>query len=241
MVQTGVGILIQARVSSTRLPGKALLPLPLGGDVTLFEQALRRARRATLVAEVAVAMPDSPADEPLALLCQRASVRCFRGSETDVLARFHGAAQAFGFQHVVRLTADNPALDPAFIDEAVRAHLAGEADYTITEGLPLGMNVEVIRAAALALACHEAVDPAEREHVTPFVRRRPERFRLQTVPIGGYDSSLRLTVDYPTDYAFQQLLYTALGSAFQLADVGALLARYPWLAEVNSANQQLRV
>ena len=123
-----VGAIIQARVRSTRLPGKALLPLPLGGSVTLFEQVLARARRATLVDEVVVALPDTEADLPLLHLTQRAGIRTVCGSEADVLSRFHTAAATFGYETIVRLTADNPALDPSFIDDAVRAHLAATAD-----------------------------------------------------------------------------------------------------------------
>lgn len=238
-----VGAVVQARVSSTRLPGKALLPLPLGGTTTLFEQVLARARRAEMVAQVVVATTDSPADDPLAALAERAGGPVFRGSEADVLQRFALTASAFDLDIIVRLTADNPALDPHYVDEAVRAHLANAADYTLTTGLPLGMNVEVISRTALLTAAAEATDPAEREHVTPFIRRRPERFRLLTLPfaVSAEATALRLTVDYPTDYALQHLLYTTLGPGFTLADVLALAARHPWLTQINGANEQLRV
>lgn len=238
-----VGIIVQARISSTRLPGKALLALPLGGSVTLLEQVLTRARRAATVTRVVVALPDNPADDPLAALAEAGGVAVFRGPEADVLQRFALAAAAFDFDVIVRLTADNPALDPRYVDEAVRAHLANAADYTLTTGLPLGLNVEVISRAALLTAAAEATDSAEREHVTPFIRRRPERFRLLTLPleVSTEAAALRMTVDYPTDYALQQLLYTTLGPDFGLPEVLRLFAQHPWLTEINGANQQIRV
>lgn len=244
-----IGLVLQARVSSTRLPGKALLPLPLGGYITLFERVLTRAARAAaLVAleipgaetPVIVACPDTTADDALALLATTAGAAVWRGSETDVLARFQGAAAAHHLTHLVRLTADNPALDPTSVLTAVRAHLAAGADYTLTTGLPLGGNVEVISAAALAIAAAEATEPDEREHVTPFLRRHPTRFRLLTVPVTAFLPlvGLRLTVDYAADFALQHLLYTTLPPDFGLTDVAALLAEQPWLGAVNEGLEQ---
>ena len=234
-----VGAIIQARLSSTRLPGKALLPL--GGAVTLFEQVVRRARRATTVADVVVALPDSPADDALAALAATLALPAFRGSEADVLARFAATAAQFHFDVVVRLTADNPALDPAFIDAAVRAHLEAGAAYTITTGLPLGMNVEVISAPALHHAARRATAPPDREHVTPYLRQRPAEFRLQTLAVAAPPeaAALRLTVDYPSDYALLSVLYSLLGPDFDLAALLAGVGQYPWLPALNAANAQV--
>lgn len=228
-------------MGSSRLPGKTLLPLPLGGAVTLFEQILRRAGRATSVAVVVAALPDSPADDALAAIAQQRGVAVFRGSEEDVLARFAVAAALHQLDVIVRLTGDNPALDPAFVDEAIGAHRAAAADYTISTGLPLGMNIEVIGRAALDAAHAEATAPADREHVTSWLRARPDRFRLQTVALATATpqaAGLRMTVDYASDYALQQVLYTTLGPDFSLSDILDLLARHPWLAAINATNQQ---
>lgn len=237
-----IGAIVQARISSTRLPGKALLPLPLGGPTTIFEHVLRRAARATTVAEVIAALPDTEADGALVWVASDAGFDAARGPEEDVLARFHFVADCYGFDVIVRLTADNPALDPTFIDDAVRAHLADGADYTLTTGLPLGMNIEVIGRAALIRAHQEATLPFDREHVTPYLRQRPDQFRLLTLPLAAHHpeaAALRLTVDYPTDYALLSLLYSALGPGFALPDVLALLRQYPWLATLNAANEQV--
>jgi len=239
--------LIQARLGSSRLPGKSILPLPLaavGDEQTILGHVVSRARRATSVQHVMVATTTQPLDDPLAALAARLGVGVFRGDEQDVLSRFTGAlAQAGGFRAVVRLTADNPAIDPAFIDAAVAHHLATGADYTYTNGLPLGTNIEVISAQALRHASQAATQPDEREHVTPYLRRHPELFRLETLALAAPPpaAALRLTVDYPSDYALLSLLFSNLGPDFSLTDpagLPALLARHPWLAAINEANVQ---
>jgi spore coat polysaccharide biosynthesis protein SpsF len=238
---------IQARLGSSRLPGKSRLPLPLGAAGpahTILGHVVGRAQRASSISEVLVATTTQPLDDELAALASQLNVGLFRGDEHDVLGRFAGAlAQVEPAETVVRLTADNPALDPAFLDAAVAHHLATGADYTYTTGLPLGTNIEVISAAALRRAHVEATQPDEREHVTPYLRRHPELFRLETLPLAVAPAvaALRLTVDYPSDYAFLSLLFSTLGADFSLTDpagLPALLATHPWLANINGANVQ---
>lgn len=239
--------LIQARLGSSRLPGKSCLPLPLGAagdEQTILGHVVRRARRAASLGEVVVATTTQPLDDELAALASRLGAGVFRGEEHDVLGRFAGAlAQAGPAAVVVRLTADNPAFDPAFLDAAVAQHLATGADYTHTTGLPLGTNLEIISADALRRAHREATQPDEREHVTPYLRRHPELFRLETLPLAVAPAvaALRLTIDYPSDYALLSLLFSTLGPDFSLTDpagLPALLARHPWLAAINAANVQ---
>jgi spore coat polysaccharide biosynthesis protein SpsF len=243
-----VTVIIQARLGSVRLPGKSQLPLPLaatGHDAqTILGHVVRRARRATAVGEIIVATTTQPLDDELASLASRLGTRVYRGDEQDVLGRFAEAlALAPATDTLVRLTADNPAIDSALLDAAVAHHRATRADYTLTTGLPLGTNLEVLGAAALQRAHREASQPDEREHVTPYLRRHPELFQLAalalTVPPAV--AALRLTVDYPSDYALLSLLYSELGNDFSLTDpagLPALLARYPWLASINAANVQ---
>jgi spore coat polysaccharide biosynthesis protein SpsF len=242
-------VLIQARLGSSRLPGKSALPLPLsatGPEHTILGHVVRRAQRASSVQKVVVATTIQPLDTPLANLATQLGVGVFRGDEQDVLGRFAGALEQAGdVETVVRLTADNPAIDPAFIDAAVAHHRATKADYTYTNGLPLGTNIEVLSAAALLRAHREATAPDEREHVTPYLRRHPELFRLETVALAVSPAvaALRLTVDYPSDYALLSLLFTELGPDFSLTDptgLPTLLAHYPWLAGTNAANEQVR-
>jgi len=240
-------ILIQARLGSSRLPGKSILPLPLaavGDEQTILGHVVSRAQRATSVQHVMVATTIQLLDAPLVDLATRLGVSVFRGDEQDVLGRFTEALELAGdFQAVVRLTADNPAIDPAFIDVAVAHHLATGADYTYTSGLPLGTNIEVISSQALLRAHGEATQPDEREHVTPYLRRHPELFRLEMLPLAVPPAvaGLRLTVDYPSDYALLSLLFGYLGPSFSLTDLSglpALLAQHPWLGAINADNVQ---
>jgi spore coat polysaccharide biosynthesis protein SpsF len=239
--------LVQARLGSSRLPGKSRLPLPLGavGDAqTILGHVVGRARRATSIRKIIVATTKQVLDDELVTLAGRLGVGVFRGDEQDVLGRFAGAlAHAGDVQAIVRLTADNPAIDPAFLDAAVAHHLATEADYTHTTGLPLGTNLEVISTAALRRAHAEARQPDEREHVTPYLRRHPELFRLETLALAVPPAvaELRLTIDYPSDYALLSLLFTELGPGFSLTDpagLPALLAQHAWLAAINAGNVQ---
>jgi len=240
--------IIQARLGSSRLPGKSALPLPLGaaGDAaTLLGHVVGRTHRATTVEQVIVATTTQVADDELAALAGRLGAAVVRGDEHDVLARFVQALDAAGpaATTVVRLTADNPALDPAFVDAAVVHQQRTGADYTLTTGLPLGTNVEVIAVEALRRAHREASQLVEREHVTPYLRRHPDLFRLETLALSVPPAvaALRLTVDYPSDYALLSLLFEELGADFSFTDpagLPALLTRYPWLGAVNADNEQ---
>jgi spore coat polysaccharide biosynthesis protein SpsF len=202
---------LQARMSSTRLPGKVMKPL-LGEPMILRQ--LERLRRTKTLGALVVATSDDASDDPLTHQLQAEGVATHRGSLHDVLDRFSGAVAAFGpAEHVVRLTADCPLADPKVIDACVRLHVEGGFDYTANDhppSFPRGLDVEVMTAEALRLAASEATDPAEREHVTMFLYRRPERFRIGHL-VGEQDlSRLRWTVDTAADYAFVERVYGRL-------------------------------
>ena len=238
-------VIIQARMNSTRLPGKVLLPLPLDGPTTVLGHVVARARQLAIGQPVVVATTTLAGDDALVAAAQALSVPVFRGEAGDVLGRFGGALAAHEADVIVRVTADNPAIDPAFMRAAVAHHLATEADYTLTTGLPLGTNIEVINAPVLRRAVAEATRPEEREHVTPYLRRHPELFRLETLPLAVPPAvaELRLTLDYPSDYAMLSLLFSQLPADFSLTNpdgLPALLAQYPWLAHINSQNTQVQ-
>lgn len=168
---------VQARAGSTRLPGKVLQPL--AGRPLL---AFMLARLEGLPVDVlVVATSTHPRDDEVAKVAADAGVAVVRGSESDVLARFVDALDAYPADTVVRLTADCPLADPALVGQVLALHAQSGADYTsntLVRTYPDGLDVEVISAVALKAAADEATDPPEREHVTPFVYRRPERFKL---------------------------------------------------------------
>ncbi len=230
---------IQARMTSTRFPGKVMKPL-LGAPMILRQ--VERARNSALSRLLVIATSVEPSDDPLAELCRAEGLSCHRGSLEDVLGRFHGAASAHGATHAVRLTGDCPLTDPEVIDRVIRAHLDGGFDYTSNtqeRTFPDGLDVEVCRIEALARAVVEARLPSEREHVTPYLYRHPETFRLGQVKDREDHSNLRLTVDEPDDLALVEKIYQALYPAkhlFPLGDIIALLDAHPDWKLINSGH-----
>ena len=233
--------IIQARIGSSRLYGKALADI---GGRSMLARVVRRVRRARLVDRVEVATTTGAADDRIVAECGRLGVACFRGDAEDVLDRYHQAAVAARADAVVRVTADCPLIDPELIDGVVRAFLDWQPDFaanTLRRTYPRGLDTEVMTAAALARAWREARKPYERMHVTPYLYGHPEFFRLAAVAGGAVDlSSGRWTVDTPEDLEFVRTVYRRLGvdGAFWWRDVCRLLAREPSLAVVNRGVRQ---
>lgn len=228
--------IVQARMGSTRLPGKVLLPL-LGEPI--LSHILQRLQRSTVLDTIVVATSRAPADEPIATLAQNHGIPFVRGSEEDVLSRYAEAARWADAQHVVRITGDCPFVDPGVVDQLVHEHLRSHADYTsntLSRSFPHGADVEVFTREALETAAAEADQPWEREHVTPFLWSRPERFRLRNVmAVPPLDHpEYRITVDTEEDYMLARAVYETLGSnRFSLVDVIRLFDRCPWLPYIN--------
>ncbi|WP_420993403.1 cytidylyltransferase domain-containing protein [Cupriavidus sp. 30B13] len=229
--------LLQARTSSTRLPGKVLKPL-LGEPMILRQ--IERLRRARNIGRLMVVTSDSPSDDALAACCAAAGVEVFRGSLDDVLDRFYSAVRDIRPEHVVRLTADCPLADPEVIDAVIDFYLEGGYDYAsnvLPPTYPDGLDVEVFRFSVLETIWREASLPSQREHVTSFIYQHPERFRLGGLTREKDLSSLRWTVDEPSDLMFVEAVYQALygdNPAFLMADVLRLMAQRPELLEINS-------
>ncbi len=233
--------ILQARLSSTRLLGKVMLPL---AGRPMIERQFERMRRATSLERIVLATSDDVSDAPLAALCKELGVDCYRGSLTDVLDRYYQAALVFGATVVVRITGDCPLIDPQVIDKVVAARQAAGVDYAsnaIKPSYPDGLDVEVMRMSVLEAAWREAKLPSEREHVTPFIWNRPQRFSLLNVQ-GEVDlSALRWTVDTPNDYVFVCRVYDALyarNPGFRTEDVLALLRRESSLGELNAGQER---
>lgn len=228
--------ILQARMSSTRLPGKVLKPL--AGQPMILRQ-IERLGRSAHIDRLVVATSREASDDPLAETLANAGVDLFRGPLDDVLARFTGALDAFPADHVVRLTADCPLTDPAVVDATIALHLAEASDYASNTpesfAFPKGLDVEVITAPALRRAAAEATTPEEHEHVTWGVWTRPERWRIAWLKSAqANDGDIRWTVDTPDDYAFATAVYDGLYAdrpAFTSADLRAFLAERPDLAQ----------
>jgi spore coat polysaccharide biosynthesis protein SpsF len=189
---------LQARMGSSRLPGKVVAEL--GGRPALAFMLDRLARLA--VDQLVVATSTAAADARVEEVAKEKGVTVVRGPEDDVLARFIVALDAYPAMQVVRLTGDCPLMDPALVATALEVHAREGADYTsntVVRTFPDGLDVEVVTAAALREAYEEAVDPAEREHVTPFVYRRPDRYRLAGFESGDDLGAERWTLDTAAD------------------------------------------
>ena len=227
---------LQARVSSSRLPGKVLALVE--GQPMILRQ-IERLRRARRLDALIVATSTDPSDDPLAALCRTEGVAVSRGPLDDVLGRMLAAARPFAPEWLVRLTGDCPLADPALIDQVIAETRAAGADYgsnAVEPTWPDGLDVEVVRMAVLEAIAAEPRSPAEREHVTLAIHRRPERFRLLHVKSPRDLSALRWTVDEPRDLAFVRRVYAALYPGkpdFDTADILDLLARTPELLRIN--------
>jgi spore coat polysaccharide biosynthesis protein SpsF len=227
--------IIQARLGSTRLPGKVTADL---GGKPLLARMIERLRAARTLAGIVVATPDTAADAPLRALVAEIGVECFAGSERDVLSRYAEAAAVSGADPIVRLTADCPLIDPEVVDGCVETFLATpDCDYVGLGGaFPDGLDTEVIAARALAHVNREAYLRSDREHVTPYVKSRPHEFRCVTIPFPADLGSARWTVDEPRDLELVRAVFARLyrpGEVFGWRDIAALLAREPGLAAIN--------
>lgn len=226
---------VQARMSSRRLPGKVLTPLAGHPVLGLVVGRLRRAGR---VDEVVVATSTDPSDDPVAEWCEENNTRCHRGSLEDVLDRFLGAARASGATHVVRITADCPLIDPVLIDQVIAQALMEDLDYCGLAGeFPDGLDCEIMTRSALERAAAEAMLPSEREHVTPYLKRPDVSLRRGEVrPFAGLGHH-RWTLDRPEDLRFLETVL-ALSSSAALTittdELMAILGAEPSLMALNS-------
>lgn len=234
-----VAAVIQARMTSTRLPGKVLMPA--AGRPMLTHQ-IDRVRRAANVDTVCIATTVNVEDDPVAALAEREGVAVFRGSEHDVLDRFVRAAESVGAAVAVRLTGDCPLTDPALVDAVVATFRGSNppVDYatnSFPRTWPIGLDVEVASMAALRLANEEATDTYDREHVMPFLYRQPERFRIAGFPAPEDLSGYRWTLDERSDYDLLVHILEALlpdNPSFGWRDVIALLDAHPEWRTLNA-------
>jgi len=226
--------ILQARMSSTRLPGKVLMPVLREPMIVRQIERISRARR---IDRLVVATSDQPDDDVLEAALQREGIAVHRGPLDNVLARFIGALEAYPADHVVRLTADCPLTDPGLIDATIDLHLSTGADYTSNSpdgaAFPKGLDVEVITAAGLRRVAAEADSPEAREHVTWDVWNQPLRWKIAWLNAAPGEGEIRWTVDRPDDYAFVATVYDHLypkDRNFTSDDIKAFVATRPDLA-----------
>jgi spore coat polysaccharide biosynthesis protein SpsF len=208
---TGTLAIIQARMASSRLPGKVLLDIC---GKPMLERVLDRVKLARSIDNILVATTTDPSDDVLAKWCREHQVDCFRGSMQDVLDRFYQAGVTYSPRYIVRVTADCPVIDPGLIDETVLACQEIGVDFAATRlpppfhrTYPIGLDVEVSTFSALERAWREAKLPAEREHVFPYLYDQPGRFNLKILNHEPDYGSLRWTVDTADDLELIRRIY----------------------------------
>lgn len=226
--------IIQARMNSTRLPGKVMKEVcgkPLIGHL------LDRLSFAKSLGQIVVATSVSPDDDRLVRYVEFLGVKVFRGSQEDVLSRYFLAAQKYQADHVVRLTGDCPLMDPALCDAVVQTYLEKKVDYLST-GLSFaeGMSVEIVSFSALEKAHQNARLRSEREHVMPYIKNHPESFKIYILENATDDSQYRLTVDEPQDFEVIKSIFEALSlgsGVFTIEQIKAFIDQNPQIAKLN--------
>jgi len=238
--------IVQARMTSTRLPGKVLKEI-LGRPMLWYE--LERLRKIPLLDDVVVATTVNPADDLVADFCASYGANVYRGDERDVLSRYYEAAKFFKAAAVVRLTADCPLVDPALSESVIRHYIdnAPGLDYCAVDvketpcPYPRGMDTEIFPASVLSEAYAEGKTSTEREHVTIFIYSRPERYRIWRASAESDLSRYRFTVDTPEDFDLVGKIIENLypiNPCFGLGDIIRLLEENPGLKRINESIRQ---
>jgi len=235
-----IGIVIQARMGSSRLPGKVLKKI---NDMTILEYQLDRIKGSKRHQKIIVATSSNKIDDPIELLCKKKKISYFRGSEEDVLARYYECAKFFELDTIVRLTADCPFSDPDIIDDVIDHFYKNNSDYcsnTVppeTSTWPDGSDVEVFSFHALERAHFESISSEEREHVTFFFwKNKKNNFKISQLK-NAYDwSDYRFTIDYPEDYKASLLLHDEIETRNifgHLAEIISILKDRPDIKNLN--------
>ncbi|BAE52610.1 cytidylyltransferase domain-containing protein [Paramagnetospirillum magneticum] len=229
---------IEARMTSSRLPGKVLLPAQ---GRPMLARMVERLKMVPSLDGIVVATTVNATDDPIEALAAELGIGCWRGSEDDVLKRVLDAAHAFEADVIVELTGDCPLIDPAIVETCVQAYRAAGVDYLSNvqeRSFPIGMDTQVFATAILDDVARRTDDPTDHEHVSLYIYRHPELYSLKNVaaPPELRDPELRLTLDTPQDYQLIDQVFAALlpqGPGFALGDILALLQARPELRKIN--------
>ncbi|AEG59494.1 cytidylyltransferase domain-containing protein [Desulforamulus ruminis] len=236
-------IIVQARMTSTRLPGKVLKEV---FGKPLLEYQIERLKRVLLADEIIIATTINETDQPIVDFCNSVRIPCFRGSEGDVLSRYYNAAKSYKADIIVRVTSDCPLIDPMIIDKVIQFYIQNEEKYdyvsnTLERTYPRGMDTEIFSYKALEEAFVNAKELPEREHVTAFIYRRPEQYRLGSVKQTTDQSQHRWTVDTPEDFRLIKKLLSSLyplNHEFSMLDCLELLRKHPEWEKINKHIEQ---
>lgn len=233
-----VVVIIQARMQSSRLPGKVLRKV-LGKP--LLEYLVDRIKKSKLTDEIVIATTTNEEDNEIADFCKKCKVKFFRGPEDDVLLRYFQTSIEFEANHIVRICSDSPLLDPRVLDDMLEIYLNnGPYDYlsnTVDQTYPLGMNIEIFPFSILSFLNQNCIKEYEREHVTPYIYTHPKKFKMYLKHLNKNYSNLRLTVDEIEDFSVVKEIIESLyklNPNFGLKDILNLYEINPRLFDLNA-------
>ncbi|OAT80984.1 acylneuraminate cytidylyltransferase [Bacillus sp. MKU004] len=238
-----VGI-IQARMGSTRLPGKIMKKV---NDKSLLDYQLERVKRSNILDEIVIATTTKEHDDFIVEFCENQKTKVYRGSEDNVLERYYYAAKEANADIVVRMTSDCPLIDPEIIDHVISNYLDSDFDYvsnTQIRTYPRGMDTEVFSFSVLEQAYLNAKKEYEKEHVTPFIYLNPSIYSIGQVENNQDYSKYRLTVDTPEDFKLISILIEKLyvdDKMFGLKKIISILQEEPHLYEINKYIEQKKL
>lgn len=232
-----IGAIIQARMQSIRLPGKILLPLPFNSTEVLLSWPVKRLQKSKLIKKIILATSTNKENDVLKDFSAEHDIFFYAGSEQNVLSRFIEAANIYGLDIIVRVTGDNPIIDEGLIDQLTGLHIKGNFDYSYSDNLPVGMNVEVITTAALKeIAARKDLIQPDEEHVTHFFKRQnlysvyKHEFEFKT------NIAMRLTLDYAADYAMLNIVaeVSKKNNLYGIGLIKFIENNYSWVFNINA-------
>lgn len=238
-----IGIIVQARMNSTRLPGKIMKKVL---DKPLLEYYLERLKRVRHIDKIIVATPDSISEEPIWKLCKEIDIDTFQGSELDVLNRFHGAAKKYQLKTIIRIPSDCTLIDPEVVSQILEYYLENNQRYdyvtnTLERTYPRGMDTEIFPYKLLEEANALSKTESEREHVTPYIYLRPEQFSLGSIKYSSNQSHHRWVVDTAEDFKLIKTILEhiyPIDPQFTIEDVLNFLSMNPTYYSINKHIEQ---
>jgi len=234
-----VNCIVQARLTSTRLPNKVFLPLGIGNQ-SILEHVKNRMTLSTGIDNIIFAIPNTPSNDKLYDFLTENHITTFRGDEDNVLNRFYQCAKKYPAPIIIRATCDNPLVDWEIANQAISLLIESKADYILTKGFPLGSSVEIMTFQALEKAFINASKEAEFEHVTPYIYTHPDEFTIKTLYCEKDLSDYRFTVDTSEDYQFMKKIYDELyhGVPLNNKEVISYLDAHSDVKSINSKIKQ---
>lgn len=229
-----VSAIIQARMGSTRLPGKIMKKL---NGISLLECQLNQLQNSKLLDKIIIATTTNPEDNIIEEFGHSKNIQCFRGSSLDVLDRYFQCAKKFNLKHIARITSDCPLIDPTIVDQTIEIYNNETYDYVnnfYKRSFPSGTEVEIISFNTLEKTWKEAKKPSEREHVTPYIYNNPMKFKIGSLEYETNISNLHWAVDRIEDFKLVKTLYQKINKKpILLADILNLIKKEPSLLEIN--------